>query len=129
MPVTLLIGDLALLHDLNSLALWRESDHPDILIVINNDGGGVFSFLPIHKDANIFEKFFGTPHGYRFENVAAMFGFKYFAPTTSKQFRLDFQAAQEASGPTLIEVAGDREHNLQFHQSLQRSISAALSRD
>ena len=51
-PVTLLIGDLALLHDLNSLAMLR--DVPVVVVVLNNDGGGIFSFLPVarHKDSS-----------------------------------------------------------------------------
>ena len=68
-PTTLLIGDLALLHDLNSLALVASAPQPLILVVINNDGGGIFHFLPIAEKTDLFEPAFGTPHviaGYTF---------------------------------------------------------------
>ena len=72
---TILCGDLALLHDLNSLALLGSRS--DIVVVVNNDGGGIFSFLPIAEHTELFEPWFGTPHGYSFEAAAGMFGLRY----------------------------------------------------
>jgi 2-succinyl-5-enolpyruvyl-6-hydroxy-3-cyclohexene-1-carboxylate synthase len=77
-PVTLLIGDLALLHDLNSLAMLRGL--PVTVVVLNNDGGGIFSFLPVSGHDAFFEPFFGTPQGVGFEHAAAMFGLRYDEP-------------------------------------------------
>ena len=58
-PVTLLLGDLAFLHDLNSLAMLKQLSKPFVIVILNNDGGGIFSFLPIAEFPKQFEKFFG----------------------------------------------------------------------
>ena len=72
-PLTLLLGDLSLLHDLNSLKLISESPKPIVLIVLNNHGGGIFSFLPISEHKDIFETYFSTPHSLEFKDAAKMF--------------------------------------------------------
>ena len=83
-PVTLLIGDLALLHDLNSLAMLR--DVPVVVVVLNNDGGGIFSFLPVAEHKEFFEPYFGTPQGVGFGPAAEMFGLDYEQPGTTDEF-------------------------------------------
>ena len=125
--VTLLIGDLALLHDLNSLSLAGRSEHPLTLVVVNNHGGGIFSFLPIANHAEVFEPFFGTPHPYGFEHAARMFGIEYGAPKTPDDLRA-MLADQKKSGTRLIEVVTDREANVALHRRLEREIDDALSR-
>src|SRR5690606_15555659 len=55
------LGDLATLHDLNSLVLLRRTPQPVVLVVINNDGGGIFEYLPIGQFSDVFEPFFATP--------------------------------------------------------------------
>ena len=56
-PTTILLGDLSAMHDLNSLLLIRESQVPMTLIILNNDGGGIFSMLPISNQKDVFEGF------------------------------------------------------------------------
>ncbi|HCW75328.1 MAG TPA: 2-succinyl-5-enolpyruvyl-6-hydroxy-3-cyclohexene-1-carboxylate synthase, partial [Candidatus Marinimicrobia bacterium] len=68
------IGDLAALHDLNSLHLVRQSQYPIVLVIINNHGGGIFSHLPIAQHSAVFEPYFETPHPYDFESAAKQFG-------------------------------------------------------
>jgi 2-succinyl-5-enolpyruvyl-6-hydroxy-3-cyclohexene-1-carboxylate synthase len=120
-PVTLLIGDLALLHDLNSLALLRGL--PVVVVVLNNDGGAIFSFLPVARHEALFEPYFGTPQGLSFEHAAAMFGLGYEHPRTVSDFVETYRAARDRSGPTLIEVRTDREQNTELHRSLLAGIS------
>lgn len=60
-PVTVLLGDLALLHDLNSLVLAHNSSAPLVIVVLNNNGGGIFSFLPIARFTDVFESYFAAP--------------------------------------------------------------------
>ncbi|MBZ0167344.1 MAG: 2-succinyl-5-enolpyruvyl-6-hydroxy-3-cyclohexene-1-carboxylate synthase, partial [Candidatus Omnitrophica bacterium] len=71
--VTLLIGDLAFLYDINALSMLARLNKPMITIVLNNDGGGIFEFLPVSSNAGVFEEFFAAPHGYRFEDSARQF--------------------------------------------------------
>jgi len=126
-PVTLLIGDLAFLHDLNSLAMLKRLAVPVTVVVINNDGGGIFSFLPIAQFDDVFEPYFGTPHGLSFEHAAALFGIRYEHPATASEFSEAYRAASTGPEPTIIEVTSDRQANLALHQALQRRVMEALS--
>ena len=131
-PAVLLVGDLALLHDLNGLALLREGP-PIVVVVINNDGGGIFHFLPIAPGAGAgalpdgtFEPLFGTPHGLGFEPAARMFGLAYARPETAAAFEADFRAAVEGGRSALIEVRTDRAENAALHRDLQARCARAV---
>ena len=117
----MLIGDLALLHDLNSLALLRGI--PAVVVVLNNDGGAIFSFLPVARHREFFEAYFGTPQGLGFEHAAAMFGFGYERPLSAKDFAAAYRAACERYGPTLIEVRTDRRENVALHRRLLEEVA------
>ncbi|MEB3232013.1 MAG: 2-succinyl-5-enolpyruvyl-6-hydroxy-3-cyclohexene-1-carboxylic-acid synthase [Leptolyngbyaceae bacterium] len=125
-PVTLLVGDLSLLHDLNSLALLKTLEQPVIVVVLNNGGGGIFSFLPIAEFEDVFEPYFGTPHCWTFGDAARMFGLGYHQPRTLAEFEQAYQTVLQQSQPAVIEVVSDRTENLTLHQTLQREIMAAL---
>lgn len=118
-PVTLLIGDLALLHDLNSLALLRGL--PVTVVVLNNDGGAIFSFLPVARHKAFFEPYFGTPQGLSFEHAAAMFGLNYEHPRSAAEVIETYRAGCERNGPTLIEVRTDRAENVELHRRILSS--------
>ena len=120
-PVTLLIGDLALLHDLNSLAMLR--DVHVIVVVLNNDGGGIFSFLPIARHEEFFEPYFGTPQGVGFEPAAKMFGLVYEHPGTMEAFVEAYGAACARGSSTLIEVQTDRGENMALHRRLLQEVA------
>ncbi len=110
---TLLIGDLALLHDLNSLALLRALSHRVVVVVVNNDGGGIFGQLPIaafgaEQHADPFERLFGTPHGMTFESAARQFGLTYTSADSLSSFGDAYAAAVERRTSSLIEVRTDR---------------------
>jgi 2-succinyl-5-enolpyruvyl-6-hydroxy-3-cyclohexene-1-carboxylate synthase len=123
-PVTLLIGDLALLHDLNSLAMLRGL--PVTVVVLNNDGGGIFSFLPVSEHKPFFEPFFGTPQGVGFESAAAMFGLHYTRPGSAEEFLTAYRAARSANSPSLIEVETDRAENVAVHRTLLERVATAV---
>ena len=123
-PATLLIGDLALLHDLNSLAMLR--DLPIVVVVVNNDGGGIFSFLPVAQHGKFFEPYFGTPHGLVFESAAAMFGLRYEKPPSTNEFVNAYRSACRSQTPTLIEVKTDREENVALHRRLLEESTTNL---
>jgi 2-succinyl-5-enolpyruvyl-6-hydroxy-3-cyclohexene-1-carboxylate synthase len=121
---TVLMGDLALLHDLNALDLVRRSEHPLVVVVVNNDGGGIFSFLPM-AGTPAFEKFFGTPHGRSFEHAAAMFDLPYACPADREAFERAYREALTSGRSTLIEVRTDRAGNVEVHRHLNRRLVAA----
>ncbi|MDX1546597.1 MAG: 2-succinyl-5-enolpyruvyl-6-hydroxy-3-cyclohexene-1-carboxylic-acid synthase [Rhodothermales bacterium] len=125
-PATLLTGDLALLHDLNSLALLRE--RPVTVVAINNDGGGIFHFLPIARHEALFEPYFGTPHGLGFAHAAEMFGLPYARPATPAAFTAAYEAARQRDGASLIEVRTERAANAALHRRLLATAAAAVDR-
>jgi 2-succinyl-5-enolpyruvyl-6-hydroxy-3-cyclohexene-1-carboxylate synthase len=123
-PVTLVTGDLALLHDLNGLAVLRGM--PVVVVVLNNDGGGIFSFLPISRHHDVFERYFGTPHGLGFEAAARMFGLDYAHPDTPGGFRTAYREACASGRATLIEVTTDRAANEELHRKLLGVVTDLL---
>jgi 2-succinyl-5-enolpyruvyl-6-hydroxy-3-cyclohexene-1-carboxylate synthase len=123
---TILLGDLTTLHDLNSLALLRGERPPTALVVINNDGGGIFSFLPVAEQTEHFEACFGTPHGMGFEYAARQFGLEYAKPKNLDAFRDEYRHAMRQPGTTLIEVTTNREDNLRVQRDLQAQIAAIV---
>lgn len=119
--VVLLIGDLAFLHDLGSLALLRHAAQPMVIVVLNNNGGGIFSFLPIAAHEDVFESHFAAPHGLTFEAAAALFGLRYARPASPEEFAAAYAAARGSSNSTVIEVRTDRLENVAVHRSLIQS--------
>lgn len=118
-PVTLMIGDIAALHDLNSLAMLRDVDYPLVIIVINNGGGAIFSFLPIAEQKDIFEKYYGTPHAFTFANAASMFELQYAQSQSTTAFKNVYMKAIKSKTATIIEVITSRPENFKMHQVLQ----------
>lgn len=123
-PATLVIGDLALQHDLNALALLRE--HPIVVVALNNDGGGIFHFLPIAEHDDVFEPYFATPQGRSFEHAAALYELDYAQPTTKTAFIDAYQSACAAGRSALIEVRTDRRENHVLHRALEQRIAEAV---
>lgn len=122
-----LLGDLAFLHDLNSLLLLRSGPRV-VAVVVNNDGGGIFSFLPValRTERAEFEAVFGTPHGRTFDHAAALFGLEYRAPSTMSGFQTDLSEAFGRDTSTVIEVRTDRSENNALHREVQACVAAAV---
>ncbi|NTW49142.1 MAG: 2-succinyl-5-enolpyruvyl-6-hydroxy-3-cyclohexene-1-carboxylic-acid synthase [Chlorobiales bacterium] len=127
-PVTLVIGDISFLHDLNSLILARAARQTIVIVVINNGGGGIFSFLPISEHTDVFEQYFETPQSFSIEEAAKMFGLDYYAPQTNKDFTLAYQMALGKRQVAIIEVRTNRRENFKAHKDLQARILAALEK-
>ncbi len=123
---TLMIGDQAFLHDLNSLRLCRTLDTPFVIVVLNNDGGGIFSFLPVARFGDVFERYFGAPHGMTFEHAATLFGLEYAQPSSVDEFVGVYEQARHRSGATVIEVRTGRRDNYDLHLSLRKTALEGL---
>jgi len=121
-PVTLMIGDLAVLHDLNSLSMLRDLQDPLIIILLNNGGGAIFSFLPIAGFKEGFEKFWGTPHPYTLAGAASTFELNYSQPMDATHFKKAYIQALRSNTSTIIEVITSREENLKVHQALNDKL-------
>ena len=127
LPMTLLIGDLAFLHDINSLTFLKQLSYPATIVVINNNGGGIFSFLSTNMHTDIFEKYFGTPHNLSFKKIAEMYDFAYHNPKSKKEFENLYSGAINGSIHNIIEITTNREENLKFHLSLLALINSELN--
>jgi 2-succinyl-5-enolpyruvyl-6-hydroxy-3-cyclohexene-1-carboxylate synthase len=122
-PTTILTGDLGLLHDLGGLAALRDVSTPVRIVVIDNDGGGIFHFLPQRETlpGEEFEALLGTPRGVDAAKVAALFDLPH-RPLES----LDQLPEALSVGTGLIEVKTDREANLDLHRHLAERVAAAI---
>jgi 2-succinyl-5-enolpyruvyl-6-hydroxy-3-cyclohexene-1-carboxylate synthase len=125
-PVTAVLGDLALLHDLNSMALLHRTTHPVTVVAINNHGGGIFHFLPIAEYADVFEKYFATPHTFSFEQTAASFGLGYSRTETIEQFQSACHEAWASGRSTIIEALTDRREHVELHRMIEASVAQAV---
>lgn len=116
--LVLVIGDLAFYHDLNSLLLLH-TQHLDIkLVVINNDGGGIFQRLPIAAYEPYHSQLFRVAHGLKFEHAARLFQLDYQSLADGRDFRPVFRSALEKTGPQIIEVATEITQHEQARQEL-----------
>jgi 2-succinyl-5-enolpyruvyl-6-hydroxy-3-cyclohexene-1-carboxylate synthase len=122
-----LLGDLALLHDLSGLVAARRLRIPLFVVVVNNDGGGIFQFLPVAQATEHFEELFATPHGLDFAPLAATCGAKFERPRTSSELRACVRDGI-GNGLHLLEVRTERAANVARHRELQRIVAAAVER-
>jgi len=125
-PTTALIGDVSALHDLSSLELLRRTPGRCTLAIVNNDGGGIFHFLPVAQQAVPFEALFGTPHGCSFEGAASMFSLPYARAATRGDAVQALQRAWSQAVPAIVELVTPRSENLARHRALQACVTQAV---
>ncbi|MEM8532646.1 MAG: 2-succinyl-5-enolpyruvyl-6-hydroxy-3-cyclohexene-1-carboxylic-acid synthase [Chloroflexota bacterium] len=126
-PLLLIIGDISFYHDSNGLLSARQYNLDATIILLNNDGGGIFSFLPQAQDREHFEQLFGTPHGLNFRPLAEMYGAHYQRVADWAAFRTAVQESISNGGLRIIEVVTDRERNVALHRACWPAVSAALA--
>ena len=126
-PLVLVIGDIAFYHDMNGLLAAKLHDLDATIVVINNDGGGIFSFLPQATQTEHFEQLFGTPHGLDFAPAAALYEAEYELVETWQAFRDALTVGIAGGGLHIIELRTDRERNVILHREAWAAVSAALS--
>jgi 2-succinyl-5-enolpyruvyl-6-hydroxy-3-cyclohexene-1-carboxylate synthase len=123
-PVVLLIGDVALAHDLGGLLAGRRLGIPLTIVLLNNDGGGIFHFLPVAGEADAFEEHVATPHGLEFERAAALYGCEYRRPRSPDELRAAVgESLDRGIGTTIIEVRTDRVENLALHRRVGEAVA------
>ncbi len=127
-PVVLLIGDVALAHDLGGLLATRRLGLPLTIVLLNNDGGGIFHFLPVAVEADAFEEHVATPHGLEFGVAAELYGCAYERPASLDALRTAvLGSTSRGQGATIIEVRTDRAENLALHRRVAEAVGAALA--
>ncbi len=121
----LLIGDVALLHDLSGWLIARRHQLSLTVVVVNNDGGGIFHFLPVASRTPHFEELFGTPHGVDLAHVAALSGATLHRPAALAEFGRTVTTCLEG-GLHLIEVRTSRTENVDVHRALFAKLAEAV---
>ncbi|WP_207061907.1 2-succinyl-5-enolpyruvyl-6-hydroxy-3-cyclohexene-1-carboxylic-acid synthase [Motiliproteus sp. SC1-56] len=123
-PVTLLVGDTAFLYDLNSLILLRELDTPLIIVVLNNDGGGIFRLLPV-PDQELLKTHYQRPHGLDFAAGCAQFGVDYRCPRSLAEFAADYRDALQRRQHRVIELRCDADDSVAFIRGLTAAYKSS----
>lgn len=126
-PVVLLTGDVALAHDIGGLLAARRLGLAITIVLLNNDGGGIFHFLPVAGQAVAFEHHVATPHGLDFAQAATLYGCRYELPDTSEQFESAVKRSLHCGATTIIEVRTDRVENLALHRRVADAVMVALA--
>ncbi len=121
-PVVVLVGDIAFLHDSNALVGLAGRDVDLTVVVVDNGGGGIFSFLPQASELahERFEQLFGTPHGSDVESLATAHGV---AATTVDTVE-SLASAVRPQGLAVVRVVTDRAENVELHDRLNLAVSA-----
>jgi 2-succinyl-5-enolpyruvyl-6-hydroxy-3-cyclohexene-1-carboxylate synthase len=122
----LLIGDVALVHDIGGLLAARRLALPLAIVLLDNDGGGIFNFLPVAREGAAFEAHVATPHGLDFAHAAALYGLAHERVGAPEPFRVALDRALAASGATLIHVRTDRAANVALHREVWEAVRAAV---
>jgi 2-succinyl-5-enolpyruvyl-6-hydroxy-3-cyclohexene-1-carboxylate synthase len=116
-----LLGDLALYHDMNGLLAASRLGVEATIVVLDNGGGGIFDFLPIARHRDGYEELFGTPTGLDVEKVAALYDLP-FAKVASHGA---LEAALE--GPGIVQVVLDRPRNVELHRQVFEHVAKAVA--
>jgi len=125
-PVVLLTGDVTLAHDLGGLLAARRTDLKLTIVLINNDGGGIFNFLSIAKETDVFEQQVATPTGLDFGVAAQLFDCAYDSADDIDSFAGALMAALKRDQTTIIEVRTERVANRALHAAVESAALAAL---
>ena len=117
--VTMLIGDVSMNHDLNSLLMAKLENIDFTVIVFNNNGGNIFSYLPQYAHKPHFERLFGTPLDLNFEHAAKLYDYEYVHIENAEELTKEML---NKPGRQMIEITTDREHNLKSHNELKSQL-------
>lgn len=114
-PTVMVTGDLSFFHDLNGLAIGKTHGMNLTIILHNNDGGGIFQYLP-QKGTDDFDYLFNTPQGIDYSGLATMYGLDYVKVTTNAELERAMQQYIGAEGIHLIEVPTSKEGSRELHK-------------
>ncbi len=127
-PTVVLVGDVALLHDANALLGLARRPVDCTIVVVDNDGGAIFSFLPQAQalDPVVFEELFGTPHGVDLAALAAVHAIPVTSPVGAVEVGPAIEDAVRAGGVRLVHVRTDRAATVAVHDELHAAVAHAL---
>lgn len=135
-PTALVIGDVSILHDLTAIGMARHLGESLAIVLVDNDGGGIFSFLPQAQPSAAvpgtglpehYETLFGTPHGTDLPAAVRALGAGYREAGASDLAAL-IEWALTTAGVSVVHLRTDRARNLQLHREAAAAVQAAICR-
>jgi 2-succinyl-5-enolpyruvyl-6-hydroxy-3-cyclohexene-1-carboxylate synthase len=121
-PLVLVTGDIAYYHDMNGLLALGRCDVDATIVLVNNDGGGIFHILPIEDFDPPFTEQFVTPHGLDFEATGDLYDLSFERVEGRDAFQEAFDASVGAEGTTVIEVKTDGERSHRVRERLHERV-------
>ncbi len=125
-PLVQVVGDLSFYHDLNGLLAARRYPIDATIILVNNDGGGIFSFLPQASLPEHFEALFGTPTGLDYRPAIEMYGCGYRRVESWPEFRRGVSESLASPGVQVVEMRTERARNVELHRGVWQAVRSAL---
>ncbi len=125
-PVVLLIGDVALAHDIGGLLAAKRLGFKLTIVLLDNDGGGIFNFLPVSGEGEDFERHVATPHGLDFSHAAALYDCGFERAENLETFRAALDRALAAERSSIVSVRTDREANVALHRRVWDAVARSV---
>jgi 2-succinyl-5-enolpyruvyl-6-hydroxy-3-cyclohexene-1-carboxylate synthase len=131
-PVVLLIGDVALAHDIGGLLAAKRLSLKLTIVLVDNDGGGIFDFLGVSRaamarEADIYTRHIATPTGLDFAKAAALYGLAHERVETIPAFRAALERALlPQAGSAIVQVQTDRAANVELHRRVWAAVAGSL---
>jgi 2-succinyl-5-enolpyruvyl-6-hydroxy-3-cyclohexene-1-carboxylate synthase len=129
-PVVLLIGDVALAHDIGGLLAARRHSLEVTIVLLDNGGGGIFDFLPVSRAPaarDAYEQHIATPPGLDFAHAAALYGLSHERPQDLPSLRKALERAISSERSGIIEVRGERAANVALHERVWEAAGSAAA--
>ena len=125
-PLVAIVGDITFYHDMNGLLAVHRCGVPITIVLLNNDGGGIFHRLPVSKHDPAFTDYFVTAHGLDYSHSAKLYGLDYVRADTRDEFRQAFTESVTNRTSTIIEVRTDALEDLKRRNEIVAAVHARL---
>ena len=125
-PTVLALGDLSFFHDMNGLLAVKMYQLNLLILIVNNDGGGIFSYLPQSAEEKHFEELFGTPHGLSFNHTAALYGATYKKPENWEKVTESIQEWISSPDFRIIEICTNRSYDVKKYREVVQYVSREI---
>ena len=126
-PGVAVLGDLASWHDLGTFLQLADSDIPLLVCILNNGGGGIFSFLPISKQEDIFEDLFATAHKKSFLPILSGMNIRCHQIHSTKRLQEELDTFFAKPQFSVLELFGDRKENYILHQEIEEKLQTVIN--
>lgn len=122
-PLVCVIGDKTFAYDVNALSIMANKKIPLILVVLNNECGSIFDFLPYSKDRDLVENFVSPNESIDIGKIATSYGISFWKTSEVSDYEKMVEHLMLEGNGGIIEVQSSRKSNLAFHESLQKMLS------